>query len=406
MARARTPQNRTNAVQKLDPVQVHTFQKMHTLEKAHNTPALWAQQALSAALPDVVAHFLLSLRAAQTRISYAASLREFFEFAHTQQLSMSTINDITEPVVLAWLACLKQKHSRSQGPRVRAVQATVARKLSTLSSLLEFSRKRSLVKINCVDLVSRPKLKCESKTNAFTPDEIERVLSALSDACRVTSTCKASSPHASEKSAKGEKNKHLTAQNSAYLRLAVLQTLFSVGMRVEELCTLRIADFEDVPHAPRLHLRTKGGEHHAPFLHDSTARILRIYLAQFRAHAPSDAPLFIRAQDVREVTFLHRSSVFDMVKEAALLAGIDKKVSPHSCRATLATLLHNQGVPMGQIQDLLNHKQITTTALYVKKAQEVEHAAALKLDLFALAKAAAPPAEDAPQSPHAKSGDV
>ena len=338
------------------------------LEKAHHSPALWAAQALSAALPDMVAHFLLSLRAVQTRHSYAATLREFFEFAQSQNRLLSSVHDISEHLVLAWLAALKQKHSRSQGPRVRAVQATVARKLSTLSSLLEFAKQRGIVESNCVELVSRPKLKRESKTNAFTPEEVRAVLSTLALACEKTS------------------DEGTVAQASAHLRLAVLQTLFSVGMRVEELCALRICDFEDVEHAPRLHLRTKGGEHHAPYLHENTRHILRNYLACFRTGARSENPLFVRAQEVRQFTFLHRTSVFDMVKEAAALAGIDKKVSPHSCRATLATLLHNQGVPIGQIQDLLNHKQITTTALYVKKAQEIEHSAALKLDFSALAK--------------------
>ena len=70
-----------------------------------------------------------------------------------------------------------------------------------------------------------------------------------------------------------------------------------------------------------------------------------------------------------------------MVIESAKKAGIEKKVSTHSCRATLATLLHNQGTPIGQIQTLLNHKDITTTSIYIKKANEIEESAAMKLNL-------------------------
>jgi hypothetical protein len=105
------------------------------------------------------------------------------------------------------------------------------------------------------------------------------------------------------------------------------------------------------------------------------------YIQELRPNAKEDDYLFIRVQNVKNNTKLTQPAIYKMVIESAKKAGIEKKVSTHSCRATLATLLHNQGTPIGQIQTLLNHKDITTTSIYIKKANEIEESAAMKLNL-------------------------
>ena len=106
------------------------------------------------------------------------------------------------------------------------------------------------------------------------------------------------------------------------------------------------------------------------------------FIAEFRQGVRPDAFLFLRAQQVRAETKLTQTAVYEMITSIAKDVGIEKRVSPHSCRATLATLLHNGGVPIGHIQELLNHKQITTTAIYIKKADELSEAAATKIDIL------------------------
>ena len=166
------------------------------------------------------------------------------------------------------------------------------------------------------------------------------------------------------------------------LRHAVIATLFTVGMRVDELCEVRLGDIERTPEFTRLHMTAKGGEAHSPIIHEATSRMLAAYATEFRAGAGPAEFLFLRAQAVRNETRLTQSAIYAMITEVAREVGIDKKVSPHSCRATLATLLHNGGVPIGHIQDLLNHKQITTTAIYIKKAEALKEAAATKIDIL------------------------
>lgn len=332
--------------------------------------ATWARRPLTALLPDALAHFLLSLRAERTRLVYLAAIEEFVAFCEGIEAPVRALGDIGEKSVLLWQENLARRHVRHTGAKRGVVQSTVANKLSALSSFLDFAKKRGLVDVNPMALVHRPRVRRESRTHAFTSDETKALLDALKRRCASTADA-GGTPYA-----------------TARLRLCVIATLLSVGMRVDELCSLRIADFDDDVAAPRLRFRAKGGVSHAPYLNSATATLLRGYIREFRAHAAPSDWLFIRVQKVRAraASRLHRSSVSDMIKAAAKEVGIEKRVSPHSCRATLATLLHDAGVPLGQVQDLLNHKQITTTSLYVKKSREVADAAALKLDFGALAR--------------------
>lgn len=325
----------------------------------------WAQRDLSDFLPDVVAHFLLSLRSDHTRRNYARDLQEFIEFLRLQLgINIQSIKEITEKMVMLWNQQLNNQHSQYVGSRARVIQSSVARKLCSLSSLLNFAKKRRLIDVNCMDLLSRPKIKRESKTNALTADELKSILSLA------------------ELDAMASKDVSLIKYRSAKLRYAVLFTLLSVGMRVDELCELRIGDFEQTPQFSRLHMTAKGGETHSPIIHENTVAVLQAYISEFRAHASQHDLLFVRAHRTKVENKLSQVAIYDMITALAARANIEKKVSPHSCRATLATLLHHSGVPIGQIQDLLNHKQITTTAIYIKKANEVDEAAATKIDIL------------------------
>lgn len=325
----------------------------------------WSQSETTTAIADVLAHFLLTLKSPHTRRNYHRDILEFIDFSFELGAPVRDVRDVTEKMVLLWEAALQQKHSRYQGSRRRVVQTSLARKLSSLSSMLSFAHKRKLIDANCMDTITRPRIKRESKTNAFTADEVKRILAFAAEATNTLTD-----------------GKDERTRRSVALRYAVLYTLFSVGMRVDELCELRIGDLEVTADFARLHMTAKGGQSHAPIIHGRTVEVLQNYINTFRPGARNDDLLFVRAQKVKNETKLTQQAVYEMITSLAKEAGIDKKVSPHSCRATLATLLHGRGVPIGQIQELLNHKQITTTAIYIKKANELSEAAATKIDIL------------------------
>ncbi len=326
----------------------------------------WIKADTTSAIGDLISHFLLNCRSAHTRRAYALDLSSFLQFAQSIGVPVCDAHDISEKLALLWQEHLREKHSQYQGSRKRVVQTSVARHLSAVSSLLDFAVRRGLLEKNCLKLISRPKIKRESKTNALTPTEIKVLMqTALNEVNKWK-----------------DKNSH--KYEAARLWHTVLYTLLSVGMRVDELCELRVGDFEETPQFSRLHMTAKGGESHSPIIHETTAQNIRNYLSEFRSGVKHDELLFSRREKSGRRCKLTQPAVYKIIQKFSLLAGIDKHLSPHSCRATIATLLHNNGVPIGQIQELLNHKQITTTAIYIKKAQELEESAATKIDISRL----------------------
>ena len=327
---------------------------------------LWSEHGEQ--LKTVVEHFLLSQQSPQTRRSYARDIADFLDFCSAHGIQVQTIAEITEKMLLLWQKSMEFKHSQFNNDANRTVQSTVARKIAGVSSLLNFAFKRKLIATNPASLLARPRIKRESRTNALTATQVVDVLRWL-EARKDDAAMQGGPDKFSQKNAR-----------SAHLRFAVLHTLFTVGMRVDELCQLRICDVEHTDSHTRLHMTAKGGEDHAPLVHPSTAQVLMCYVNKCRNGARPQEFLFERAQQVKNPRPLSQAAVFQMMAEACTEAGVPQKVSPHSCRATVATLLHNSGVAIGHIQELLNHKQITTTALYVKKAGALDEAAARKMN--------------------------
>jgi site-specific recombinase XerD len=142
---------------------------------------------------------------------------------------------------------------------------------------------------------------------------------------------------------------------------AILELLFSTGLRVSELCSLtRDIDFD----ADSFPVRGKGEKIRVVFISDEARSALKSYLDK---RADVDDALFIRLN--REVSkesqlALDPRSVQRIVKHWAIKAGISKKVTPHVVRHSFATdLLHN-GADLRSVQLLLGHSNISTTQIY------------------------------------------
>jgi site-specific recombinase XerD len=152
---------------------------------------------------------------------------------------------------------------------------------------------------------------------------------------------------------------------SALRDRAMLQTLFSTGMRVSELCSL---DREKIDvNRGEVSIRGKGGKIRVVFLSDDARDGIKGYLA---ARSDVDEALFIRipkngafnkATDLR----LTPRSIQRIVKKHAIKAGIiGKKVSPHTMRHSYATDLLRNGADIRSVQAMLGHSSVTTTQIY------------------------------------------
>lgn len=141
---------------------------------------------------------------------------------------------------------------------------------------------------------------------------------------------------------------------------AMLETLYGLGLRVSELCSLRISNlfFKD----GFVRITGKGDKQRlVPIGEPAKASILS-YLEvrpQPDGHNYADI-LFLN----RSGKSLSRVYVFGVVKRQAVSAGVDKNISPHTFRHSFATHLVENGADLRAVQELLGHSKITTTEIY------------------------------------------
>ncbi len=138
---------------------------------------------------------------------------------------------------------------------------------------------------------------------------------------------------------------------------AILELLYATGIRVSELCRLKISDVSD----DFVKVRGKGKKERIVPVGKKAIEALDFYLIHFRTKVAEDnAPLFVSQKG----TPIDRITVWNRVKAYASSAGIVKSVSPHTLRHSFATHLLENGADLRLIQDMLGHEDIGTTDRY------------------------------------------
>ncbi|MEG0499864.1 MAG: site-specific tyrosine recombinase [Rikenellaceae bacterium] len=153
---------------------------------------------------------------------------------------------------------------------------------------------------------------------------------------------------------------------------AIIEVLYSCGLRVSELITLRCSDlfFED----GYLRVMGKGTKQRLVPVNDRLIKEVAIYLSQrgtMKVDAKSSDFLFLSARG----TTLTRVMIFMIIKDLAAKAGIKKKISPHTFRHTFATHLLKGGADIRAVQEMLGHQSILTTEIYTHLDTEHKHEA-------------------------------
>lgn len=142
---------------------------------------------------------------------------------------------------------------------------------------------------------------------------------------------------------------------------AILELLFSTGLRVSELCALkRDIDLQ----SDELSVRGKGGKVRVVFISDDAKRAVKKYLEMRK---DMNDNLFVhvgREITQKEAGALHKRSIERIIKQHAIKAGISKKVTPHTMRHLFATDLLGNGADLRSVQALLGHSNISTTQIY------------------------------------------
>jgi len=207
-----------------------------------------------------------------------------------------------------------------------------ARKLSGVRSFCKFLRIEGIMDINPIELIEGPRPE-RKLPDVLTVQEIERLISSI-DMSRK----------------EGVRNK------------AMLEVLYSCGLRVSELTSLKMSRVDLIDGLIRV--VGKGNKERVIPIGNQACDAIDDYLSFYRAeitpsHGYEDF-LFMGKKGVE----LTRQMVFTLIKRSAITAGIRKNVSPHTFRHSFATHLIEAGADLRAVQEMLGHAQITTTEIY------------------------------------------
>jgi len=218
------------------------------------------------------------------------------------------------------------------GLRTAGLEGTsVGRKLSALRSFFSFLAREHLIETNPAKMLSPP------RSGRHLPEVLgEEEVNAILARCPTDNPL-------------GTRNR------------ALLETLYSCGLRVSEACGLDLADLDLENSLVRV--RGKGNKERLVPFGQVAEGLLELYLSTARpvlATKPSQQALFLNARGGR----LSRVGCFLVIRKAALLAGIDHRVSPHVLRHSFASHLLNRGADVRFVQELLGHASVATTVIY------------------------------------------
>ncbi|MCX6716073.1 MAG: tyrosine-type recombinase/integrase [Candidatus Taylorbacteria bacterium] len=268
-------------------------------------------------------------RSVKTVENYDHYLKRFIDFA-----KIKNAEDISAEMVREFRLWLnRQVGGRNEGPAGTLKKKTQNYYLIALRSFLKFLAKRGIKSLS-PEQIELAKVG-ERALDLISPEELHRLISAPN----------------------GKDLKSLRDR-------AILELLFSTGLRVSELCSLtRDVDFDE----DSFSVRGKGEKIRVVFISDEARKAVKEYLNK---RTDVDDALFVRLdregrEDPKKSDLgLDPRSVQRIVKYWAIRAGISKKVTPHIVRHSFATdLLHN-GADLRAVQLLLGHSNISTTQIY------------------------------------------
>ena len=259
-------------------------------------------------------------RAVKTIENYDHYLSRYFE-----QMGIRKVTDINEQNIRDFRLWLNRQLGTNSGQMKRRTQNYY---MIALRAFLKFLRKREIDCVNPerIELAKLP----ERELDLITPTELERLLEA----------------------ARGTEGKELRDT-------AILELLFSTGLRVSELCALN-SDLDLTQDS--FSVRGKGDKVRVVFLSPAAKSAVMTYL---KSRKDMGDALFVNVPLGKAIpSRLTPRSVERLIKKCAIKAGITKKVTPHVLRHVFATDLLNNGADIRSVQQLLGHASINTTQIY------------------------------------------
>lgn len=277
-----------------------------------------------------IERFLQSLQAEKdfsinTISAYRNDLGQFVAHLRNEQ-GMGAWSAVTQDNLVNYLLHMRERQYAS---------STIARKTAALKSFFHYLTEQSIVATDPSELLTSPKVD-KYVPRAITPTEVERLLA-----------------------------QPMKSSGAEALRdRAMLETLYSTGVRVSELVSFDVASVE--LSQERVRCAGKGGRERLIPLKPSAVRALRDYLGRGRARIARDSDdtaLFLNHRGQR----LTRQGFWLILKGYARQAGI-MDITPHTLRHSFAAHELHKGAELRSVQQILGHVSISTTQVYQQLA--------------------------------------
>ena len=255
--------------------------------------------------------------------AYLLDIRKLTSFISENYSTSLSIENINVSIIESFIKHLFKSESSTYSQ---------ARIVSGLKSFFNYLLLEEKIDINPMELIDAPKL-VRKLPETLSIQEIENIINAVD-----------------LDSKEGMRNK------------AILETLYSCGLRVSELVNLKVQNlFLDIGFIKVL---GKGMKERLVPIGTKAAECISIYMKEYRKNLNIsegfEGYLFIN----RRGKNLTRNMIFIIVKDLVKKAGLNKNISPHTFRHSFATHLIEGGADLRAVQEMLGHESITTTEIY------------------------------------------
>lgn len=273
-------------------------------------------------------YFATHERSPKTVTAYTLDLRQFRAFVPRR----ATLRSLRPEHIEEWSAQLKTDGYAT---------ASIRRKLASVRSFFAYWVRKRVIPYSPLSGIKIELAASRVLPNFLTLEEVSAILDAAHRCWN-------------------ENRGFLTLRN-----LAIIEVMFATGLRVGELVSLRVSDFRPVERS--LLIRGKGRRERLAFFVEPTSfeRITSYVATRTTTPATTEA-LFLN-------TYGHAMStqtVATVIRTLCRHAGLAKRVTPHTFRHTVATLLLRNGADLRVVQEILGHASITMTQRYTHVAKE------------------------------------
>lgn len=297
-------------------------------------------------IQDFVKEFLVQFLSEDTKTAYIKDLKFFFDFLRSGNVSIAHPSEIKSYHFQLYRDNLLEKGLAS---------ATINRRLVCVRSFMKWAIAAKLIDHNPLDTVKLPKVQTESPTVAFDDDEVLKMIDAPD----------------------------VTTHKGRTHRL-VMVMLFHLGLRRSELTNLQMHQLVNDRGHWVLRIHGKGDKVRLVPLNETVYEEVSLYVASLKDNGielgPNDYLLQTELKSRNEKP-MDGSTIFRTIQKYARSVGINKSVSPHSCRATVIShLLDTRNAAIRDVATFAGHSNITTTERYDKRRKNLDKSAAYQVE--------------------------